>query len=160
MFMRKHELLSTKEMNKRKNLTRTEHREKQSKRVEQRNKRRERERRKRRFPFDNNTRLVDLVKVEAYDRLNFMFRSLRPYLQDPIAARRTPYIAFNHDAMKGHRAEVYRILAKFLFGGTDSPLKVSFSAFARFLSDQNHSNFSVLAKPLIIKIYEAKNVQF
>jgi len=160
MFMRKHELLSTKEMNKRKSQLRTDHREKQNKRVEQRNKRRERERRKRRFPFDNNTRLVDLVKVKAYDRLNFMFRSLRPYLQDPIAARRTPYIAFNHDAMKGHRAEVYRILAKFLFGGTDSPLKVSILAFARFLSDQKHSNFSLLAITLYDKLLKAKKVQF
>ena len=160
MFMRKHELISTKEMNKRKNLTRTEHREKQNRRVEQRNKRRERERLKRRFPFDNNTRLVDLVKVEAYDRLNCMFRELRPYLLDPMAARRTPYIAFNHEATRGHRAEVYRILAKFLFGGTDSPLKVSILAFARFLSDQKHSNFSLLAITLYDKLLKAKNVQF
>jgi len=147
-------------MIKKKSQLRTDHREKQNRRVEQRNKRRERERRKRRFPFDNNTRLVDLVKVEAYERLNEMFNELRPYLIDPMAARRTPYIALNQEAMKGHRAEVYRILARFLFDGKDTPLKVSISAFARFLSDQNHSNFLVSTKTLKNSIIGAKNVHF
>lgn len=132
-------------------------REERRRRAERYQQRKERRKVRRRVPYSEDTRLVDLVRPSAYERMEYLFRGLRPYLVNPQAARRTPYIEFDLARLKGHRTEVYRAIAKFLYFGRERKvLKVPVAVFARFLTDKNHSNFSVGFKPLIVKVKETQ----
>ena len=109
----------------------------------------------RRNPYTNETRLSDLVLPSAYDRMDIMFRALRPFLADYVAARRSPYIEFDLDKLKGRRAEVYRAIAKFLYCSSDETvLKVSVAAFARYMTDPIHGNFSTRYKTFINRLLD------
>ena len=132
-------------------------REERRHRAERHQQKKNRRKAGRRQPYNDNTRLVDLVKPCAYERMEYLFRGLRSYLIDPTAARRSAYIEFDLERLQGHRADVYKVIAKFLFfSNVKGVLKVSVAAFARFLTDKKHSNFSISCKTLVNKLQEAR----
>ena len=133
---------------------------------EQRNKRairiaRKKEERKaaRRQPYSDDTLLAHLVRPEHHPRLRDMLKELKPYLMNGEEVRRSPCLVFDLTKLEGQRMAVYNAIAQFLFGDKEKKvLKVSLAAFARYLTDNCHSNLSVKCNALLTKIQESRKL--
>ena len=113
----------------------------------------------RRFPYSADTLLAELVRPEHHHRLRDMLSTLKPYLVNGENVRRKPYLQFNIEKLEGQRIVIYNAIAVFLYGDKDKRvLKVSLSAFARYLTDPLHSNFSIHYKSLLVKIKESSKL--
>ena len=88
-----------------------------------------------------------------------MLKELEPYLLNGEEAGRSPRLIFDLKKLEGHRMVVYNAIAQFLFGDKEKKvLKVSLAAFARYLTDSSHSNFSVRPNALLVKLQASRKV--
>ncbi len=111
---------------------------------------------KRRQPYDDGTRLVDLVRPAHYLRLRQLMDELQPVLADSTKASAT-YLKFDFGEGKGPQKLVYVALARFLFADREKRvLKVSLAAFARYLTDPVHSNLSLSHNTLTDKLQKVR----
>ena len=114
---------------------------------------------KRRQPYSDSTCLVDLVRPEHYLRLRQLMKELQPFLADGAKTARTPCLTFDLAKLEGQRQTVYNALAVFLFGDKDKRvLKVPLAAFARYLTDPRHSNFTSKHNTLMDKLQKARKL--
>ena len=114
---------------------------------------------KRRQPYSDSTCLVDLVRPEHYLRLRQLMKELQPFLADGARTARSPCLMFDLAKLEGQRKMVYIALAVFLFGDKDKRvLKVSLAAFARYLTDPRHSNFSPKHNTLTDKLQKTRKM--
>lgn len=109
----------------------------------------EKRRAKRRFPFNSETRLSDLVKPECYDDIPDLVDSLRPYLQGEVRSRSVSRLYFDLDKIDGIHKYIYKKLAEFLVkvvakGGLKTPLSV----FFRYLASPEHCNLGISEQSL------------
>lgn len=103
----------------------------------------------RRFPFNSETRLSDLVKPKCYEYIRDLVESLRPYLQDVAGTCSVSKLYFDLDKISGTHKVVYKELARFLSAVTQKRgLKVSQSAFFRYLASPDHCNLGISEKSL------------
>ena len=128
-------------------------REQRNRRAERIARKQERCKEKRRRPYTDSTRLMDLVRPEHLERLDYVFKAMAPYLVNPKEARRGTYIAFNLEKLRGHHQVLYRAWAKFLYGRKgEKVLKVSVAALARYLTEKKFCNLSIQPNTLIARI--------
>lgn len=102
---------------------------------------------KRRFPFDENTMICELFKLEYFKRLDELTNQLRPYLSNDVKTlRREKGLFLSAEGMKNvKRTWLYALIAMTIAPGEqrESPLKVSRSIFFRYLSSSEHSNIGL-----------------
>ena len=99
---------------------------------------------KRRFPFDENTMMCELFRLEYFKRLDELTNQLRPYLSNDVKTlRRERGLFLSAEGMKNvKRTWLYALIAMTIAPGEqrESPLKVPRSIFFRYLSRSEHSN--------------------
>ncbi len=99
---------------------------------------------KRRFPFDENTMICELFKLEYFKRLDELTNQLRPYLSNDVKTlRREKGLFLSEEGKKKiKRTWFYALIALTIASGEqgESPLRVAKSIFFRYLSSSEHSN--------------------
>lgn len=121
-------------------------------RVEQQRRRRER----RRYPFSERTKLIELVEKRHYGDVMNLVNRLRPYLQEGEGDAFTlTRLYFDLDRLVGQRQFVYSGLAEFLRKvRADDGLRCSQAVFFRYLSSAEHSNLGISEKSLKETVYQ------
>lgn len=128
----------------------------------------QRQREKRRYPFNESTKLIELIDKKHYGDVVKLIERLKPYLMDGGLQRHTlttgqrkgPFLLtglfFDLEAVSGQRQFVIDELAVFLKRVKDSGgLKCSQNVFVRYLSCPEHCNLGISWKSLKVMILEA-----
>ena len=128
----------------------------------------QRQREKRRYPFNESTKLIELIDKKHYGDVVKLIERLKPYLMDgglqrhtlTIGQRKGPFLLtglfFDLEAVSGQRQFVIDELAVFLKRVKDSGgLKCSQNVFFRYLSCPEHCNLGISWKSLKVMILEA-----
>lgn len=100
---------------------------------------------RRRYPYDESTRLVELVDRDHRGDMVELITRLQPYLMQRTGS---PYLVarleFSDETLATHRFRVYQEIAQFMRKVVaDGGLKCSQSAFYRYLVDPAHSNLAI-----------------
>ena len=116
-----------------------------------------RQRDKRRYPFTESTKLIELVDKKHYGDVVNLIELLKPYLidegQDPFLLTG---LFFDLEKVKGQRQCVILELASFLKKMKyDGGLKCSQNVFFRYLSCPEHCNLAISWKSLKVLILGA-----
>ena len=117
----------------------------------------QRQRDKRRYPFTESTKLIELVEKKHYGDVVKLIERLKPYLTDEVkGAFLLTGLFFDLEKVKGQRQFVIDELASFLKKVKDSGgLKCSQNVFFRYLSSPEHCNLAISWKSLKVLILEA-----
>ena len=128
----------------------------------------QRQREKRRYPFAESTKLIELVDKKHYGDVVKLIERLKPYLMDKGLQRHTlttgqrkgPFLLtglfFDLEVVSGQRQFVIDELAVFLKRVKDGGgLKCSQNVFVRYLSCPEHCNLGISWKSLKVMILEA-----
>ena len=115
------------------------------------------QREKRRCPFRESTKLIELVEKRHYGDVVKLIERLRPYLIDE---GKGPFeltsLFFDLEKVKGQRQFVIDELAVFLKRVKEGGgLKCSQNVFVRYLSCPEHCNLGISWKSLKVMILEA-----
>ena len=100
------------------------------------------------------TRLYDLVKAEAHDKLKNLIEKIRPWVrnEDGIDWKHLRYFEIDEERIK--KTEFILIIAEFLsLIGKGDGLKCKMSVFIRYLASNEHSNFCLKYRSLNTLIY-------
>ena len=122
----------------------------------------QRQRDRRRYPFNESTKLIELVEKKHYGDVVNLIENLKPYLIDEGKA---PFfltgIFFDLEKVKGQRQFIIVELALFLKKVKDGGgLKCSQNVFFRYLSCPEHCNLAISWKSLKVLILEAVRQYF
>jgi len=116
-----------------------------------------RQRNKRRYPFTESTKLIELVDKKHYGNVVNLIELLKPYLIDEGQG---PFLLtglfFDLEKVKGQRQCIILELASFLKKvKDDGGLKCSQNVFFRYLSSPEHCNLAISWKSLKVLILKA-----
>ena len=114
-------------------------------------------REKRRYPFNESTKLIELIDKKHYGDVVKLIERLNPYLTD---GEKGPFLLtglfFDLEAVSGQRQYVIDELALFLKKLKEKKgLKYSQNVFFRFLSCPEHCNLAISENTLKAHILEA-----
>ena len=117
----------------------------------------QRQREKRRYPFNESTKLIELVDKKHYGDVVKLIEQLKPYL---INKGKDAFLLtglfFDLEKTNGKRQFVIGKLALFLKKvKDDGGLKCSQNVFFRYLSSPEHCNLAISWKSLKVLILEA-----
>ena len=117
----------------------------------------QRQRDKRRYPFTESTKLIELVEKKHYGDVVKLIERLKPYLTDE---GKGPFLLtglfFDLEKVKGQRQFVIDELALFLKRvKDDGGLKCSQNVFFRYLSCPEHCNLAISENTLKAHVLEA-----
>ena len=117
----------------------------------------QRQREKRRYPFNESTKLIELVDKKHYGNVVKLIERLKPYLTDGVKG---PFsltgLFFDLEAVSGQRQFIINELALFLKKvKDDGGLKCSQNVFFRYLSSPEHCNLAISENTLKAHILEA-----
>ena len=117
----------------------------------------QRQREKRRYPFTESTKLIELVDKKHYGNVVNLIELLKPYLIDEGQG---PFLLtglfFDLEKVKGQRQCIILELASFLKKvKDDGGLKCSQNVFFRYLSSPEHCNLAISWKSLKVLISKA-----
>ena len=117
----------------------------------------QRQRDRRRYPFTESTRLIELVDKKHYGDVVNLIENLKPYLIDE---GKGPFfltgLFFDLEKVKGQRQFIMVELAQFLKKvKDDGGLKCSQNVFFRYLSSPEHCNLAFSENSLKALITEA-----
>ena len=117
----------------------------------------QRQREKRRYPFNESTKLIELVDKKHYGDVVKLIERLKPYLTDgEKGAFSLTGLFFDLEAVSGQRQFIINELALFLKKvKDDGGLKCSQNVFFRYLSSPEHCNLAISWKSLKVLISEA-----
>ena len=117
----------------------------------------QRQREKRRYPFNESTKLIELVDKKHYGDVVKLTERLKPYLTDgEKGAFSLTGLFFDLEAVSGQRQFIINELALFLKKvKDDGGLKCSQNVFFRYLSSPEHCNLAISWKSLKVLILEA-----
>ena len=117
----------------------------------------QRQREKRRYPFTESTKLIELVEKKHYGDVVKLIERLKPYLTDKgKGAFLLTGLFFDLDKINGQRQFIIDELALFFKKvKNDGGLKYSQNVFFRYLSCPEHCNFAVSWISLKVQILEA-----
>lgn len=117
----------------------------------------QRQRDKRRYPFTESTKLIELVEKKHYGDVVKLIERLKPYLTDEDkGAFLLTGLFFDLEKINGQRQFVIDELALFLKKVKDKKgLKCKQNVFFRYLSCPEHCNFAVSWISLKVQILEA-----
>ena len=117
----------------------------------------QRQRDKKRYPFTESTKLIELVEKKHYGDVVKLIERLKPYLTDEAkGAFLLTGLFFDLEKIDGQRQFVIDELALFLKKVKDGDgLKYSQNVFFRYLSCPEHCNFAVSWISLKVQILEA-----
>ena len=117
----------------------------------------QRQREKRRYPFNESTKLIELVDKKHYGDVVKLTERLKPYLTDgEKGAFSLTGLFFDLEAVSGQRQFIINELALFLKKvKDDGGLKCSQNVFIRYFSSPEHCNLSISWKSLKVLILEA-----
>ena len=112
---------------------------------------------KRRYPFNESTKLIELVDKKHYGDVVNLIEQLKPYLIDEGQG---PFfltgLFFDLEAVKGQRQYIILELASFLKKVKETKgLKCSQNVFFRYLSCPEHCNLAISENTLKAHILEA-----
>ena len=112
---------------------------------------------RRRYPFTESTKLIELVDKKHYGNVVNLIELLKPYLIDEGQG---PFLLtglfFDLEKVKGQRQCVILELASFLKKvKDDGGLKCSQNVFFRYLSSPEHCNLAISWKSLKVLILKA-----
>ena len=112
---------------------------------------------RRRYPFTESTKLIELVDKKHYGNVVNLIELLKPYLIDEGQG---PFLLtglfFDLEKVKGQRQCVILELASFLKKMKyDGGLRCSQNVFFRYLSSPEHCNLAISWKSLKVLILEA-----
>lgn len=112
---------------------------------------------KRRYPFNETTRLIEFVDKKHYNCLLTLVRQLRPLLQDNEETNdfKLYRLYFDKELILMKRQFIYDVIANFLIDAHQG-LIYKQSVFIRYLSTPEHCNLGVTEKSLKAIILEAK----
>ena len=105
----------------------------------------QRQREKRRYPFNESTKLIELVDKKHYGDVVKLIERLKPYLTDgEKGAFSLTGLFFDLEAVSGQRQFIINELALFLKKvKDDGGLKCSQNVFFRYLSSPEHCNLAI-----------------
>ena len=117
----------------------------------------QRQRDRRRYPFNESTKLIELVEKKHYGDVVNLIEHLKPYLIDE---GKGPFfltgLFFDLEKVKGQRQFIIVELALFLKKLKEkNGLKCSQNVFFRYLSSPEHCNLAISWKSLKVLILEA-----
>ena len=117
----------------------------------------QRQREKKRYPFTESTKLIELVEKKHYGDVVKLIERLKPYLTDEgKGAFLLTGLFFDLDKINGQRQFVIDELALFLKKvKDDGGLKCSQNVFIRYFSSPEHCNLAISWKSLKVLILEA-----
>lgn len=117
----------------------------------------QRQRNKKRYPFIESTKLIELVDKKHYGDVVKLIERLKPYLTDEgKGAFLLTGLFFDLEKINGQRQFIIEELALFLKKvKDDGGLKYSQNVFFRYLSCPEHCNFAVSWISLKVQILEA-----
>ena len=117
----------------------------------------QRQREKRRYPFNESTKLIELVDKKHYGDVVKLIERLKPYLTDgEKGAFSLTGLFFDLEAVSGQRQFIINELALFLKKvKDDGGLKCSQNVFFRYLSCPEHCNLAISENTLKAHILEA-----
>ena len=117
----------------------------------------QRQREKRRYPFNESTKLIELVDKKHYGDVVKLIERLKPYLTDgEKGAFSLTGLFFDLEAVSGQRQFIINELALFLKKvKDDGGLKYSQNVFFRYLSSPEHCNLAISENSLKALILEA-----
>ena len=117
----------------------------------------QRQRDKRRYPFTESTKLIELVDKKHYGDVVKLIERLKPYLMDEAkGAFLLTGLFFDLEKIDGQRQFVIDELALFLKKVKDGDgLKYSQNVFFRYLSCPEHCNLAISENSLKAHILEA-----
>jgi len=117
----------------------------------------QRQRDKRRYPFTESTKLIELVDKKHYGDVVKLIERLKPYLTDEAkGAFLLTGLFFDLEKIDGQRQFVIDELALFLKKvKDDGGLKYSQNVFFRYLSCPEHCNLAISENSLKALISEA-----
>ena len=117
----------------------------------------QRQREKRRYPFNESTKLIELVDKKHYGDVVKLTERLKPYLTDgEKGAFSLTGLFFDLEAVSGQRQFIINELALFLKKvKDDGGLKCSQNVFFRYLSSPEHCNLAISENSLKALISEA-----
>ena len=117
----------------------------------------QRQREKRRYPFNESTKLIELVDKKHYGDVVKLTERLKPYLTDgEKGAFSLTGLFFDLEAVSSQRQFIINELALFLKKvKDDGGLKCSQNVFFRYLSSPEHCNLAISWKSLKVLILEA-----
>ena len=112
---------------------------------------------KRRYPFNESTKLIELVDKKHYGDVVKLIERLKPYLTDgEKGAFSLTGLFFDLEAVSGQRQFIINELALFLKKvKDDGGLKCSQNVFFRYLSSPEHCNLAISENTLKAHILEA-----
>ena len=115
------------------------------------------QRNKRRYPFTESTKLIELVEKKHYGDVVKLIERLKPYLTDEAkGAFLLTGLFFDLEKINGQRQFVIDELALFLKKvKNDGGLKYSQNVFFRYLSCPEHCNLAISENTLKAHILEA-----
>ena len=116
-----------------------------------------RQRDKRRYPFTESTKLIELVDTKHYGDVVNLIELLKPYLIDEGQG---PFLLtglfFDLEKVKGQRQCIILELASFLKKVKETKgLRCSQNVFFRYLSSPEHCNLAISENTLKAHILEA-----
>ena len=117
----------------------------------------QRQRDRRRYPFNESTKLIELVDKKHYGNVVNLIELLKPYLIDE---GQSPFLLtglfFDLEKVKGQRQCIILELASFLKKvKDDGGLKCSQNVFFRYLSHSEHCNLAFSENSLKALILDA-----
>ena len=117
----------------------------------------QRQRDKKRYPFIESTKLIELVDKKHYGDVVKLIERLKPYLTDEGKGTfLLTGLFFDLEKIDGQRQFIIEELALFLKKVKDGDgLKYSQNVFFRYLSCPEHCNFAVSWISLKVQILEA-----
>ena len=117
----------------------------------------QRQREKRRYPFTESTKLIELVEKKHYGDVVKLIERLKPYLTDEAkGAFLLTGLFFDLDKINGQRQFIIDELALFFKKvKNDGGLKYSQNVFFRYLSCPEHCNLAISENSLKALISEA-----
>ena len=117
----------------------------------------QRQREKKRYPFTESTKLIELVEKKHYGDVVKLIERLKPYLTDEAkGAFLLTGLFFDLEKIDGQRQFVIDELALFLKKvKDDGGLRCSQNVFFRYLSCPEHCNFAVSWISFKVQILEA-----
>ena len=117
----------------------------------------QRQREKRRYPFTESTKLIELVEKKHYGDVVKLIERLKPYLTDEAkGAFLLTGLFFDLEKINGQRQFVIDELALFLKKVKDKKgLKCKQNVFFRYLSCPEHCNLAISENTLKAHILEA-----
>ena len=117
----------------------------------------QRQRDRRRYPFNESTKLIELVDKKHYGDVVKLTERLKPYLKDEgKGAFLLTGLFFDLEAVSGQRQFVIDELAVFLKRVKDGGgLKCCQNVFVRYLSCPEHCNLGISWKSLKVLILDA-----